>query len=280
MLKLRIITASILLPLVLAGILWLPDIYFAIFVAIFACVGSWEWTRFMCSSESAQVSALRWLYVSLVALVLLLSWFYVLGNVSLTGLVLNVAVAWWVVAIILIIVFPGAAWFRKNLVIKGVTGILVLVPAWVAQVSLRNDHIAGVELLLYLLILIAAADTGAYFGGRQWGKHKLAHKVSPGKTWEGVASGMVCVSVVALIYCYSLDLQLQGWANVWVFVGISLATAIFSIAGDLTESLYKREAGLKDSGKILPGHGGVLDRIDSLTAAAPVFLFCLGRFYF
>ena len=280
MLKLRIITASILLPLVISGILWLPDLYFAIFVAIFAAVGSWEWTRFMCASNAARVMALRWCYVSVVVTALLLSWFYVLGNPGLTGLVLNVAVAWWVAAIVLIIVFPGAAWFRKNLLIKSVTGMLILVPAWIAQVSLRNDHVAGVELLLYLLVLIAAADTGAYFGGRQWGKHKLAPRVSPGKTWEGVVSGLVAVSIVALVYCYLLDLQQQGWANVGVFVGISLVAAVFSIAGDLTESLYKREAGLKDSGNILPGHGGVLDRIDSLTAAAPIFLVCLGWFYF
>ena len=280
MLKLRVITASILLPLVVASILWLPDLYFALFVALFACIGSWEWTRIMCASQSAQVTVLRWLYVGSIGLILMLCWFYVVSNPQLTALLLNIAVAWWVAAIFLIIVFPDGAWFRKNLVLKSATGVLVLVPAWLAQVSLRNEHVAGIELLLYLLILIASADTGAYFGGRQWGKHKLAPRVSPGKTWEGVAAGMVCVSVVALIYCFSMDLHQQGWSSVFVFVGISLVTAIFSVAGDLTESLYKREAGLKDSGTILPGHGGVLDRIDSLTAAAPVFLSCLGWFYF
>jgi len=234
----------------------------------------------MCASKSAQIVALRWLYVSLVAIVLILSWVFVIGNPQFTGIVLNIAIAWWLLAIVLIVVFPGGAWFRKNLVFKSMAGILVLVPACVAQVSLRNDHVAGIELLLYLLVLIAVADTGAYFGGKKFGKHKLAPKVSPGKTWEGVASGMFCVSIVSLIYCYSLGLHYQGWDNVLVFIGISLVAAVFSIAGDLTESLYKREAGLKDSGTILPGHGGVLDRIDSLTAAAPVFLACLGWFYF
>lgn len=280
MLKLRLITAAILLPLLVGSILWLPDLYFALFVAVFACVGSWEWTRFLCASKSAQLTVFRWLYVILVAALLLASWMFVIGNAQLTGLVLNIAIAWWLLAIVLIIVFPGGEWFRKNLIFKSMAGILVLLPSWVAQVSLRNDHVAGIELLLYLLVLIVAADTGAYFGGRKFGKHKLAPKVSPGKTWEGVAAGMFCVSVVSLVYCYSLELHHQGWNNVLVFIGLSLVTAMFSVVGDLTESLYKREAGLKDSGTILPGHGGVLDRIDSLTAAAPVFLACLGWFYF
>lgn len=280
MLKQRIITASILVPLVIAGILYLPALYFGIFVGVFACVGSWEWTRFICGGNSTQTTLLRWVYVLVIGLMLSLAWFYVIGNPQNTALVLNAAIAWWLLALFLIIVYPGAAGVRKNILYKSAAGVLVLVPAWTAQVALRNEQVAGIELMLYLLILIAVADTGAYFGGRRWGKNKLAPKVSPGKSWEGVASGMVCVAFVALAYSYMLGLFQEGLNNVLLFIGISIVTAVFSIVGDLTESLFKREAGIKDSGKILPGHGGVLDRIDSLTAAAPVFLVCLGWFYF
>jgi len=280
MLKQRLITALILIPLVVSSILWLPEHYFAIFVGLFVCVGSWEWTKFLCAARSLQVTLLRILFIGVIAVALLLSWFFILKKPEIVELILIVALFWWIWAFVLVIVYPGFAWFHRNLLFKSTAGAMVLVPTWIAQVSLRNDHIGGIELLLYLLVLIASADTGAYFGGRKWGKNKLAPRVSPGKTWEGVFSGLLCVSVVAIVYSYSLGLHLLGWNNLLVFVLISVMTAIFSIVGDLTESLFKRDAGLKDSGSILPGHGGVLDRVDSLTAAAPVFLLLLGWFYF
>ena len=280
MLKQRIITAAILLPVVMASILWLPNSYFALFFAVIASIGSWEWAKFMRIGSVALPMALRILYVALVSLFILVCWNYVIDVPKYNQTVLAITVAWWALAFVLVIIFPGAAWFRKNIVMSGLVGLIVLVPTWLAIVSLRNNHIAGIELLLYLLVIIVIADTGAYFGGKKWGKNKLAPKVSPGKSWEGVVSGMVCVSLVAMVYTLALDVQQFSWTEVWFFVGVSLVTAVFSVVGDLTESLYKREAGLKDSGSILPGHGGVLDRIDSLTAASPVFLFCLSQFYF
>ena len=279
MLKQRIITASILLPLVVGSILWLPDLYFAIFFGLFALVGAWEWTRFVCASKESKATLLRLVYVAMVFGVLAFVWTVMSQNPLWIEWLLYAAVGWWVLATILVLIFPAAGWFRKNLIITSAVGMLVLITTWTAIVSIRSYHVGGVEMLLYVLILIAVADTGAYFGGRKWGKRKLAPKVSPGKSWEGVITGLVCVAIVAASYSYMLGLHEQGLSHLLLFVGISLVTALFSIVGDLTESLYKREAGIKDSGKILPGHGGVLDRMDSVTAATPVFAACLGWFY-
>lgn len=280
MLKQRIITALILLPLVIGSVLWLPNLHFALFFGLFALIGSWEWTKFICSAQNVKATVLRFVYVAIVAVLLFVSWLYIIGNEEKTEIMLTTAIIWWLFATVLIIMFPKCDRFRKNFLFTSVVGMLVLVTTWTAIVSLRNNHVAGIELLLYLMILIAVADTGAYFGGRRWGKRKLAPKVSPGKSWEGVIAGLICVSVVAFVYSFSLGIHQQSWSDVFLFITISLVAAIFSVVGDLTESLYKREAGIKDSGKILPGHGGVLDRIDSLTAAAPVFLACLGWFYY
>jgi len=279
MLKQRLITASVLLPLVVAAILWLPPVYFGLFVALFACIGAWEWTGFMCSEKSLRATLLRFLYAGLLASMLIAGWFYVLNNEQYLAILLGFACAWWCLAVVLILMYPGGSWFRKNLVLSSITGLLILSTTWIAIVALRNNYVAGIELLLYLIILIAAADTSAYFGGRRFGKHKLAPKVSPGKSWEGVFSAMIGVVMLAFLYAYLLGLQFEGWRNISIFVGISVVTAVFSVVGDLTESLYKREAGIKDSGIIFPGHGGVLDRIDSLTAAAPVFLAFISWFY-
>ena len=127
------------------------------------------------------------------------------------------------------------------------------------------------ELVLFLLLLVVAADVGAYFGGRQFGRHKLAPRVSPGKTWEGVYGGLVAAAVDGSRRRVLVQAQ-RGAVS-----GVCAIVVLASIVGDLTESLFKRHAGLKDSGSLLPGHGGVLDRVDSVTAAAPVFLFGLER---
>lgn len=145
---------------------------------------------------------------------------------------------------------------------------MVMIPAWTSLVVLHGGGEPGVYRVLFLLALIAGADITAFFVGRRWGRTRLASRVSPGKSWEGVAGALVAVLVLA-----SAAGILAGFGS-WtlaVFLGLCVVTALASVLGDLTESLFKRQAGLKDSGHLLPGHGGVLDRIDSLTAAAPLF---------
>jgi phosphatidate cytidylyltransferase len=152
----------------------------------------------------------------------------------------------------------------------------VLVPAWCALVVLHGGILhtttPGPYYVIVLLMLIAVADTSAYFGGRRWGKKKLAPQVSPGKTWEGVFAAFVGVGICTTFGASLLGYTEQGWLQGLLFMMFSVVTAAFSIVGDLAESMFKRHAGVKDSGNLLPGHGGVLDRIDSVTAAAPVFV--------
>jgi phosphatidate cytidylyltransferase len=155
--------------------------------------------------------------------------------------------------------------------------LIVLIPTWLAVVALHESGEQGPLLVMYLLSLIWVADSGAYFSGRAWGKRKLAPSVSPGKSWEGVGGG----ALLSLAYAVGAAQVLGLPGNQWpLFVVLSLVTVLFSVLGDLTESMFKRHAGIKDSGTLLPGHGGVLDRIDSVTAAAPVFVvgFWLGGF--
>jgi phosphatidate cytidylyltransferase len=148
-----------------------------------------------------------------------------------------------------------------------VSGLLVLIPAWAGLVWIHQLS-RGPYLVLFLLVLIWIADSGAYFAGRRWGRRKLAPLVSPGKTREGaygaLAGGLLWGGVLAALYGVSVPQQ-------GCLVLLCLLTVVASIVGDLYESLSKRERGVKDSGSLLPGHGGILDRIDSLTAAAPVF---------
>jgi phosphatidate cytidylyltransferase len=152
-------------------------------------------------------------------------------------------------------------------------GVPVLVPSFVALSRLQvsgGGFARGPQILLWMLLLVFAADIGAFFAGRRWGRRRLAPRVSPGKTWEGALGGLVTVAVVAV--CGALHFG----SSVAAGVVFGCAVGIFSIVGDLTESMFKRSAGLKDSGSLLPGHGGILDRIDSVTAAAP--LYALGLF--
>ncbi len=153
--------------------------------------------------------------------------------------------------------------------------MMVLIPTWVALIALHRHNSDGPYLVVFLLALIWAADSAAFFVGRRWGKTRLASRVSPAKSWEGAVGGVLAAVVLAGLVSGFLGL---GRDQFPLFLLLSLVTAMISILGDLVESLYKRQAGLKDSGNILPGHGGVMDRIDSLTAAAPLFvagLYCI-----
>jgi phosphatidate cytidylyltransferase len=151
---------------------------------------------------------------------------------------------------------------------KILMGFLVLIPCWAALNYLRSLH-DGIYTLLFLFALIWGADSAAYFVGRKWGKHKLAPQVSPGKSWQGLCGALVCALFIAAIAGWLSETPIQLW---WRGAVIAVVTVLFSVMGDLFESMIKRQAGVKDSGQLLPGHGGLLDRIDSLTAAAPIFV--------
>jgi phosphatidate cytidylyltransferase len=256
-LKTRIITAAILVGLLVIVILWLPPLATAVAATAAVVAGAWEWSAFL----KLRTVGGRALYVAAVTLCLPLLWHLTIAAPT-RLLVLEATLAWWVLALLWVMFAPrrAAAWSAA------LAGILALVPAWVVLVRLRVDVPRGAQWLLFALCLVWAADIGAYFAGRSFGRLRLAPQVSPGKTWEGVLGGLAMATVVAL------------WGSQWFavpvrqFVPLCLIVVGFSIVGDLTESLLKRFAGLKDSGTLFPGHGGVMDRIDSLTSALPVLL--------
>jgi len=207
-------------------------------------------------------------YVALIAVLLPLAWrlTQVPGG---RDLLLNIALVWWVIALLWVMLAPRwvAAWSAA------LAGVLALVPAWVALLSLRLDLERGAEWILFALVLVWAADIGAFFIGRKFGRLRLAPSVSPGKTWEGVLGGMVASALVAVLGSWWFGRTFA--IPLAQFLPMCLAVVAFSIVGDLTESLLKRFAGVKDSGSLFPGHGGVMDRIDSVTGAAPILLFGL-----
>jgi phosphatidate cytidylyltransferase len=265
MLRQRVITAiAIIVPvglLIGLGPSWLVALLALLVVALAA----WEWGRLVKFTWPFARQAFTAAAPVLLALLLLL-WFdsgwsaWHLAALALAGL-------WW------LLVFVGLAWYRPGLgtvpagrLLLRAAGLLTLVPAGLALVWL---HTASPTLVFYLILLVAAADTGAYFVGRRFGRNKLAPEISPGKTREGLLGALFAVVLVGLLGAWLFGLAAM---DALVFGLLSVVVALVSVAGDLQESVLKREAGVKDSGTLLPGHGGVLDRIDSLTAAAPVFL--------
>jgi len=259
-LKTRIATAAVLIALLLAVVLWLPPLATLLALTAIVLVGAWEWSAFL----RVPTAAMRWVYVLVVAAVLPLVWWLTLPPGG-TRAVLSVAITWWIIALLWVIFAPrrAARWSAA------LAGLLALVPAWIALVRLRLDVPRGAQWMLFVLILVWVADIGAFFFGRRFGKKRLAPEVSPGKTWEGALGGLAVSALVAVAG--------SGWFGIApaVFVPLCLIAVAFSIVGDLTESLLKRFAGMKDSGSLFPGHGGVMDRIDSLTGAAPVLVFGL-----
>ena len=179
------------------------------------------------------------------------------------------SILWIGIALLLVIYQFSGNWALLTRIIYFLLGLLLLWICTTALVFLHGHFTQGGWILLYLMTLVWIADIGAYFSGRRFGKNKLAPGISPGKTWEGVIGGVIA-NLIWMMLIFSLT-DLLEMSLLW-FVGIGLATSAISVVGDLFESILKREAGVKDSGKILPGHGGVLDRFDSVIAAAPVFV--------
>lgn len=271
MLKQRLLTGIVLVALVLGAIIGLPQPWFLACMGVVILLGAWEWTRLAGLQDPK--ARLAYVAVVLVALPLLYA-----QDEPQRRILLAAGCLWWVYAYFLVRRYPalGALWDRRWL--PAVAGLMVLLPGWAALVSLRasDDYVA---LILLLLGMVAAADIGAYFAGRAFGRRKLAPQVSPNKTWEGFAGGMCmsCLTAVGFVYFADVGAPLTPLLLLKV-VAAALSVAVVSVVGDLFESMIKRMAGMKDSGSLLPGHGGVLDRLDSIAAALPLFTITLNWF--
>ena len=269
MLKQRVLTALLLVGTFLAGVYYLPLPILAAAFAIVVGLGAWEW------APMAGLHALpqRVLYVAVVLAGAFALYRYAgYGDAVLSEQVqpvLGVACLWWCFALLWVRSFPASASLWGSRAMRLLMGLLILLPAWFAAVYLLHMEGRG-AVMVVLVMVVAAADIGAYFTGRRFGRHALSPSVSPGKTWEGFRGGVLSAALLGVLLWTLLPERFDHLSLV-AAVMIALSTALASVLGDLTVSMVKRQSGVKDSSSLLPGHGGLLDRLDSLCAAAPTF---------
>lgn len=269
MLRQRVITGLIMAGIFLAAVIFLPLPGLALLLGILVSMGAWEWTRL--AGLNSPVARVFYVLVLVAALGAFYSYCQ-LGNAPSREQVqpfLGAACLWWSFAMLWVKGYPASAVLWRTVAMRCLMGLLILAPAWMAAVFLLSFPRGGM-LLVVLVLVVVAADIGAYFSGKRFGKHKLAVLVSPAKTWEGFWGGMACCALLAVLLWYLLPDQ-AAHISLGSVVAVTVTTALASVVGDLTVSMVKRESGVKDSGSLLPGHGGVLDRLDSMCGAAPVF---------
>lgn len=264
-LKVRVIASLIMAPSVILALLFLPSLWLAILIGIISCAAAWEWASLVEDKMLAKC-----VYVAICGLLIIAA-----GNLlpeEHVRLLMLIGSAYWVF-VLLMLAFYQPNWLGNYMLQSFLTysGYFVIVVAWLAMVKLNQQKPA---LLLFLFLIVWMADTAAYFTGKQFGKNKLAEHLSPGKTREGLLGAIIGTLVLSLVGAWWFELTL---IQAIYFVLLSILTALISVVGDLFESLLKRNAGEKDSGSLIPGHGGVLDRIDSILAAAPGFV--LGMYW-
>ena len=258
MLKQRVITGVLLALAVLLGVLLLPSSLFAVIsMIVLITLGGWEWANLTGFKHDKP----RSIFIGLLLLVAVISYLWTATH----WVFIIVGVLGWAYALTLMYGYKRDKGLQDKAWLLPISSLWILIPAWLSLVEL---HAQTPVLVLYLIFLVAIADSSAYFAGKMMGLTKLAPDLSPGKTIEGFKGGLFGAGIWALLACFYFG---YSFGHAIIFILLSLLVAAISVAGDLYESLLKREAGEKDSGTLLPGHGGILDRIDGLLAALPVF---------
>jgi len=264
LLKSRVITAVVLSCVFVTVLVFGSWQAFAILVGIAFSAAAWEWSNL--SGISRHSLRIGYAFITTGLGISVFMWIHETDTSSSLKYFLLMASTWWAVALLWVQGYPSSAILWKSSAVRALMGWLVLIPAWVALVFLRRmDH--GAWIVSLIVVIVAAADVGAYFSGKRFGKRKLASNVSPGKSWEGVWGGMLMSLLLGSVMIYANSSFTFG---AWI-LALILPTAMVSVVGDLLESMLKRHRGIKDSSSLLPGHGGVLDRIDGLVAGIPIF---------
>lgn len=265
MTRTRVIAALIMAPLAICAILLLPTQWLAALAALIFLIGLWEWLKLAEVDDTLPRTIL--LVLNLLLMVLLV-WASA-GSLVLFQLTTLVGVGWWCVALLWLRFFQfGSDHATYARVFKLAAGTLAIVPAWAALSLIHASEPNGHRWLLTALVTVWAADSGAYFAGRQFGKHKLAPRISPNKTIEGLLGGLLAGLICAAGFGWLAGITLPQLPGLLIVAAVSV---LASVVGDLFESLLKRHVGAKDSGNVIPGHGGVLDRVDGVLAALPIF---------
>jgi len=265
MIKQRLITAAILIPFVLLGVLLLETKTLEWFIAIITVLAAWEWFGIIGVHDVIK----RLIWVSGLCLLSIISIQYLS-----IGFIVSITSIIWLLAAAVLIKYGNdglpnhlTTLFRQ----PGfgiASAVILLASFWIAAISLHDSQM-GPQQLVYILVSVWLADTGGYIVGKKWGKKALAKAVSPNKTWEGVWGALTLTTIWAIV---AFEIGLGGSLSLQTWLLLTLTSVAMSIVGDLFESLFKRSHNIKDSGNLLPGHGGVLDRIDSLIAAVPIFV--------
>ncbi|URJ23531.1 phosphatidate cytidylyltransferase [Blochmannia endosymbiont of Camponotus sp. C-003] len=277
MFKTRLISASILIPITICMIFLLPIIQFLIVVSIICLISAWEWGKMMRFSDCIHR---MWICVifGLLLIVTTQSFLYFNNWYIFWYIFSSISIAWWILAFLLILSYPDSAIFwKKSNILRFLFGILTILPFFWGILTLRqfhhiDDRIIGTWCLLYVVILIWINDVSAYIIGKTLGKRRLLQTVSPKKTWEGFIGGILISTGISWLFSKYMPIKIINPSLIFIY---SIITIIASIIGDLTESMFKRASGIKDSGNLIPGHGGMLDRIDSLVAAVPIFVYLI-----
>ena len=253
----RILTAVVLIPIVVLAIFATSDHTFSLIMSAVFAYATWEWSQL----SGIKKTICRFGYV---IVMLVLMW---LSSFVASVIVFCIALAFWIVVMASFVQYSktGSIKWLQTSWHKAIAGVFVLVPSWLALVVIKSAM--GASWVLYSMAIIWVADSAAYFVGRAMGKRKLAEKISPKKTWEGVIGALIAVTIVAFIGAWYLDIPTVMWPSLVI---VTIVTAMVSVTGDLFESVLKRLSGVKDSGSFLPGHGGLMDRIDAITAGLPV----------